>query len=66
VADDIAARMKVHITGIDSVTSVSMARGVAMGGPPGNPLDDLPYDYFSSSIDEVPIRVRVDVKYSYK
>jgi hypothetical protein len=25
-----------------------------------------PYDYLSSSLDEVPIRVRVDVRYSYK
>jgi hypothetical protein len=32
----------------------------------GNPLAEVPYEYFSSSMDEVPIRVRVDVRYTYK
>ncbi|HET8546849.1 MAG TPA: SIMPL domain-containing protein [Bryobacteraceae bacterium] len=64
IAEDIAKRMKVQITGIASVNSTSMGRMV-VGGPP-NPLDELPYEYISSSIDEVPVRVRLDVRFSYK
>lgn len=63
IADDIARRMKVQITGIDSVTSMAQAR-VQEQFP--NPLDDLPYQYFSSSMEEVPIRVNLTVRYSYK
>ncbi len=63
IADDIARRMKVQITGIDSVTSTEGTR-VQEQFP--NPLDDLPYQYFSSSMEEVPIRVSLMVRYSYK
>jgi hypothetical protein len=56
--------MKVQITGIKAVTSSPVARPVMAG--PISPLDELPYEYISSSMDEVPIRVRVDVKYTYK
>ena len=63
IADDIARRMKVQITGIDSVTSVEQAR-IQEQFP--NPVDELPYQYFSSSTDEVPIRVSLTVRYSYK
>jgi uncharacterized protein YggE len=64
IAGDIARRMKVQITGIDSVIS-STTRGMIVGGP-STPLEELPYEYISSSIDEVPIRVQIDVRYSYK
>lgn len=63
IADDIARRMKVQITGIDSVTSVGQAR-IQEQFP--NPLDELSYQYFSSSTEEVPIRVSLTVRYSYK
>ena len=63
-ADEIARRMKVQITGIES-TFVSPMDRSAMGGAM-SPLDEVPYEYFSSSMDEVPIRVRVDVRYTYK
>ena len=63
-ADEIARRMKVQITGIE-YTSVSPLGRSTMGGP-GSPLDEVPYEYFSSSMDEVPVRVRVDVQYTYK
>jgi uncharacterized protein YggE len=63
IADDIARRMKVQITGIDSVTSVGHAR-IQEQFP--NPVDELPYQYFSSSTEEVPIRVSLTVRYSYK
>jgi uncharacterized protein YggE len=64
LAEEIAKRMKVTITGISSVNTTPMGR-TSVGGPP-NPLDELPHDYLSSSINEVPVRVRVDVRYSYK
>ena len=64
MAEEIAKRMKVKLTDVASVNAIPMQRGVMMGGPP-NPLDELPYEYISSSFDEVPIRVRVDVRYSY-
>lgn len=63
IADDIARRTKVKITGIDSVTSAAEGR-IQEQFP--NPLDELPYQYFSSSMEEVPIRVRLTVNYSYK
>jgi len=63
IADDIARRMKVQITGIDSVTSVAQAR-IQEQFP--NPLDELAYQYLSSSMEEVPIRVSLTVRYSYK
>jgi len=65
IADDIAKRMKVAITGIESVNIAQQGRQQMYGGP-ANPLDELPYEYLSSSIDEVPVRVRLDVRYSYK
>jgi uncharacterized protein YggE len=64
LADEIARRMKVQITGIEW-TSVSPMGRSATGGAT-SPLDEIPYEYFSSSIDEVPVRVRVDVRYTYK
>lgn len=63
IADDIARRMKVQITGIDSVSSTAQGR-VQEQFP--NPLDELPYQYFSSSMEEVPIRVSLTIRYSYK
>lgn len=63
IADDIARSMKVQITGINSVTSAGQAR-IQEQFP--NPLDELPYQYFSSSTEEVPIRVSLTVRYSYK
>lgn len=63
IADDIARRMKVQITGIDSVTS--MAQGRIQEQFP-NPVDELPYLYFSSSAEEVPVRVSLTIRYSYK
>jgi uncharacterized protein YggE len=64
IADEIAKRMKVQITGVAGVNSSSMNRIMTAG--PINPLDELPYEYISSSLEEVPIRVRVDVRYAYK
>jgi uncharacterized protein YggE len=64
LADDIAQRMKVQITGIDWVSESPAGRiGI---GLPADALDAVPYEYLSSSIDEVPVRVRVDVRYAYK
>jgi uncharacterized protein YggE len=63
IADDIARRMKVQITGIDSVTSVAQER-IQEQFP--NPVDELAYQYFSSSMEEVPIRVSLTVRYTYK
>ena len=63
IADDIARRMKVQITGIESVTSLVQGRVQEQFA---NPLDEVPYQYFSSSMEEVPIRVSVTVRYTYK
>jgi uncharacterized protein YggE len=63
IADDIARRMKVQITGIDSVTCAGQAR-IQEQFP--NPVDELPYQYLSSSMEAVPIRVSLTVRYSYK
>lgn len=63
IADDIAARMKVQITGISAVFSTSMGR---VTQAPQLTTDDLPFEYLSSSIDEVPIRVHLTVEYAYK
>jgi len=63
VAEDIAHRMKVQITGIDSVSAMT---------PPSvqeqftGPLEEIPYRFLSSSLDEVPIRASLVVHYSYK
>ena len=29
-------------------------------------LDEIPYEYLSSSLEEVPIRVNIGVQYGYK
>ena len=63
IADDIACRMKVQITGIESVTSVAQGR---IQEQFANPLDEVPYQYFSSSMEEVPIRVSLTVRFTYK
>lgn len=63
IADDIARRMKVQITGVESVTSAAQNR--AQDQYP-NPLDELPYQYFSASMEEVPVRVSLTVRFSYK
>jgi len=62
IADDIARRMKVQVTGVASVSSASMGR-ISQGGISN--ADDVPFEYLSSSIDAVPIRVRVTVEYAY-
>ena len=54
--------MKVQITGIESVTSVGQAR---IQEQFANPLDEVPYQYFSSSLEEVPIRVNLASAYLY-
>jgi hypothetical protein len=64
IADDIAKRMNVRITGIASVNPSVMSRSAVMG--PSNPLEEIPYEYLSSSIDEVPIRVRLNVVFTFK
>ncbi len=63
IADDIARRMKVQVAGIDSVTSAAQPR---IQEQFANPLDELPYQYFSSTIEEVSIRVSLTIRYSYK
>jgi uncharacterized protein YggE len=63
IAEDIARRMKVVITGVDSVTSTATPR---VQEAIANPLDELPYQYFSSSVEEVPIRVNLAVRYAFK
>jgi uncharacterized protein YggE len=63
IADDIARRMKVQITGVDSVTSAAQSR---IQDQYPNPLDELSYQYFSSSMEEVPVRVSLTVRFSYK
>jgi len=65
LADEITRRMKVQVTGIEG-TSVSTMGRSGIGGGPAGPLDEVPYEYFSSSMDEVPVRVRVYVQYTYK
>ena len=65
-ADEIAAHMKVQITGIESTFTTSSGRTRVITGMPASPLDDVPYEYFSSSMDEVPIRVSVNVRYTFK
>jgi hypothetical protein len=65
-ADEIAARMKVQITGIESTSTTRSGRTGIIAGLQSSPLDDVPYEYFSSSMDEVPIRVSVNVRYTFK
>jgi uncharacterized protein YggE len=67
LADEIARRMNVQVTGIEWTTVTPSGRGVTgMTGMPASALDDVPYEYLSSSLDEVPVRVRVDARYGYK
>ena len=40
--------------------------GISEGIRIANPLDELPYQYFSSTIEEVSIRVSLTIRYSYK
>jgi uncharacterized protein YggE len=63
IGEDIARRMKVQITGIDSVASTATPR---VQEAFASPLDELPYQYFSSSVEEVPIRVNLTVRYGFK
>jgi uncharacterized protein YggE len=62
-ADDIARRMKVQITGIDSVTTAPVPQ---IQEQFASPVEEIPYRYLASSLDEVPIRVSLVVRYSYK
>ena len=64
-ADEIAAHLKVQITGIES-TSTNETGRTGITGMPGTALEEVPFEYFSSSMDEVPIRVNVNVRYTYK
>ena len=64
MAEEIARRMKVQISGVESVSWTGNMRPMMSG--PGNPLDEIPYEYLSSSVEEVPVRVRVDVRYACK
>jgi uncharacterized protein YggE len=62
LADDIARRMNLQITGIQSVStqqSLDQART-------GSATEEIPYRYISSSLDEVPIRVTLSFSYSCK
>lgn len=63
IAEDIARRMKVQITGVDSVTATLAPQ---IQEQFANPLEEVPYRYLASSLDEVPIRVTLVVRYSYK
>lgn len=63
VGDDIARRMKVQITGIDSVSATEHPQ---IQEQFANPLEEIPYRYLSSSLDEIPIRVTLVVQYTYK
>jgi uncharacterized protein YggE len=63
IADEIARRMKVQITGIDSISAMLPPQ---IQEPVGSPLEEIPYRYLSSSLDEVPIRVNLSVHYTYK
>lgn len=62
IAEDIARGMKVQITGTHSVSSL---RSGFVGCNLREP-DDLPFEYLSPSISEVPIQVQVIVQYAYK
>jgi len=64
ISDEITRRMKAQITGIHAVVSSDSPRPMMYG--PGDPSEEIPYEYVSSSVEEVPIRVRVDVRYAYK
>ena len=63
-AGEIARHMKMTITGIESTSASPMGR-TGITGMPASALDEVPYEYISSSMDAVPVRVRVDVRYTY-
>ena len=65
LAEVMASRMNVQLSGVTSVHSQQVGRRAIMGGP-GIPLDDLPYDYFSPSADDVSVRVMLVLRYGYK
>jgi uncharacterized protein YggE len=62
LAEDIARHMNVRIT---TVASVSIQQGYMQGRTEG-PMAEIPFQYLSSSLDEVPIRVGVYVSYYYQ
>jgi uncharacterized protein YggE len=62
LADDIARRMNVEITGIQSVSAQQMMDQLRTGSA----TEEIPYRYISSSLDEVPIRVTLSLSYSCK
>lgn len=62
-ADDIARRIKLQITGIDSVTATPEPQFQEQSA---NPLEEIPYRYLAPSLEEVPIRVSLVVRYAYK
>jgi uncharacterized protein YggE len=64
LANEIARHMKVQITG-SKWTAVTPSGNRALGMP-ATLVDELPYEYYSSSIEEVPVRVHVNVQYAYK
>ena len=65
VADEIAKKMGVKITGIDSVRS-SVQQSSQQAARSAYGLDMPDFAYFSSSPDEITIRVNVTVNYSFK
>ena len=64
LAEEVAGRMKVNITGVSSMSVSPTGRSAA--GVPAATLDEVPYDYFSSSADAVPVQVHVSITYIYK
>ena len=64
LAEEIARHMKVRITG-SQWTTVTPSGNRAVGMP-ATLVDELPYEYYSSSMEEVPVRVHVNVHYTYK
>jgi uncharacterized protein YggE len=65
VADEIARKMGVQITGIDSVRS-SVQQNTQLVARSGYGLDMPDFAYFSSSPDEITIRANVTVSYTFK
>ena len=63
IGEAIAERMKVKITGVEGVTTSPSPRGVVGYSMP---FDEIPYDYISSSLEDVSIRIGVNVRYTYK
>jgi uncharacterized protein YggE len=63
LADEIAHHMQVQITG---VASVSIQQQGPMQARLESSIPEIPFQYLSSSLDEVPIRVSVYVVYNYQ